>query len=87
MLLDYHWQTGQHLKDGKLRTSINPSNNKICIPVTVTIDTDVEPESGRIISSATHSTLLKHVNGVDFILKGVRGPAMDSSIRISVELQ
>lgn len=59
----------------------------LALPVTVTMDTDVEPERGRTISSATHSIWLIQVDGVDFILKIVGGPAMVSSINVLVELQ
>ena len=53
----------------------------------VVIDTDAEPESGSTISSAMHSTLLKQMGGVDFILKVVSEPALDSNICTPVELQ
>ena len=57
------------------------------IPVTVVIDKDAEPESGSTISSAMHSTLLKQTDGVDFILKVLSEPALDSNICTPVELQ
>lgn len=59
----------------------------INLPVMVVMDTDAEPESGRTISSAMHSTLLKQTGGVDFILKVVSEPALDSNICTPVELQ
>lgn len=51
------------------------------------MDSDVEPERGRTMSSATHSIWFIQVDGVDFILKVVCGPARDSSISVLVELQ
>ena len=51
------------------------------------MDTDVEPERGRTISSATHSIWFMQVAGVDFILKTVGGPAIVSSTSVLVELQ
>ena len=56
-------------------------------PVTEVMDTDAEPESGSTISSAIHSTLLKHMDGVDFILKEASEPDLDSKICTPVELQ
>lgn len=57
------------------------------LPVTEVIETDAEPDSGSTISSAMHSTWLKQTDGVDFILKVVLDPGLDSKICTPVELQ
>ena len=57
------------------------------LPVTDEMETLAEPEIGSALSSATHSTLLEQVDGVDFILKDVSELNADSKTLTSVAIQ
>ena len=57
------------------------------LPVTDVMETLAEPEMGSALSSAMHSTLLEHVDGVDFILKEVSELNSDSNTLTSVAIQ
>lgn len=60
---------------------------RLYLPVTDEMETLAEPEIGSALSSTMHSTLLEHIDGVDFILKEVSELNPDSKTLTSVAIQ